>query len=308
MDQMDPAAVDASVRRDGVTLVRRAALMTLRASGVRVLEQTFVQPSAREGLDFSTRGEGVADLAGCRADITRSMPRALSDTIVTLTRGLDEKLPWLFTDEERVAFGAGFNDVPLRAVYIGAAQFNHLADGQFHPGTGDFLDRRRRYGDPTWIIEALLWTDDMGMRVVTAKLRTWLVRGSGFMSTLNATLRSYASAETRRIGASHVLGEVWIDDSQLVRRVTWKEVPRRPGLEHRKQPASDWHRWTAIELWDFGKAVSIPMPRVARIEHSMLDELEDATRALWRRRRQYRRRRRAADLRESADSAARDHQ
>jgi hypothetical protein len=164
MDQMDPAAVDASVRRDGVTLVRRAALMTLRASGVRVLEQTFVQPSAREGLDFSTRGEGVADLAGCRADITRSMPRALSDTIVTLTRGLDEKLPWLFTDEERVAFGAGFNDVPLRAVYIGAAQFNHLADGQFHPGTGDFLDRRRRYGDPTWIIEALLWTDDADAR------------------------------------------------------------------------------------------------------------------------------------------------
>ncbi|MDQ6805373.1 MAG: hypothetical protein M3065_10505 [Actinomycetota bacterium] len=275
-------------------MVRLAAKATLAAGGVRVLEETFVESGKPDGLDWSARGEGVADLAGCRAEITRTLPRAVSDIAVATARRVHEKVPWFLGEEELDAV-CELKNTPIRTVYVGGAEFSEHAYGDGYIGTGDFLDSRRRRRDPIWIIEALRCADDADARG-EGQVRSVSCAHFGFhVDPERHPGELRALAPVPGIGALRVLGEVWIDEQQRVRRATWRDVSRRRSRRHGRTFEGECRTWTTTELWDFGMHVAIATPRVRSPEHDTARSFKDAAITLWRRKRGYDRRQYRAD-------------
>ena len=93
-----------------------------------------------------------------------------------------------------------------------------------------------------------------------------------------------------RIDAELVTGDVWIDDEERVRRVTWRRAfKRRPRSPLKLPPFTSWR---TVELWDFGIDVDIEIPTPSPPEPGpSLREIYAGIGALWRRKRAYDRQR-----------------
>jgi hypothetical protein len=155
-------------------------------------------------------------------------------------------------------------------VYAGTAAFLGHGDRWMPLGLkeGDLSAGRRRRDDPLWILEALASVDDVAPRSGEPEL----VRGDPCHR-----LRF-------RIDAERITGDVWIDDDERVRRVTWRRArKRRP-----RSPVKPATYWRTVELWDFGIDVDIEIPTPMEPEPGpSLREIYDGIGALWRRKRAY---------------------
>lgn len=242
-----------------------------------------------DGLDWGARGEGVADLAGCRAQITRTLPRAVVDIALATLRRMHERVPWLLGEEELDEVGE-LKNTPIRTVYVGGAEFREHPYGDGYIGTGDFLDPRRGRRDPIWIIEALRYADDADARG-EGQVRSVSCSRYGFhVDPERHREELRAPAPLPGLQPLRVLGEVWIDERQRVRRATWREVRRRRSRRHWRTSEGERRTWTTTELWDFGMQVAIATPRVRSLEQDTVRSFKDAAITLWRRKRGYDRR------------------
>jgi hypothetical protein len=273
-----------------VLAVRGAAVATLRAGGVRVSEHTSWPCRGASGGDFDSRGEGVADLAGARCDFTKTIPVAIPGMIATVAQHVSEEHPWLLRDEELAALDSDdARKLDARHVFIGGAHFS------FHPrvkdlcfqSTGDPASHRRHTSDPLWIIEALAHVDDGDARGSDVVLGA-ACRRFGFHLDLE---RHRGERETgprnRTVGAAHLVGDVWIDEDQRVRRVSSERIVRRRRRRGGPDHAPERRPRTVTELWDYAIQVSIPLPEVTRSKTSTPAVIMRAAGALWRRKRDY---------------------
>lgn len=283
------------LKGDAVNVVRHAAEATLATGGVRVLEETFVESDTPDGADWSARGEGVADLAGRRVEMTRTLPRALADIALTTVRRVHEKVPWLL-DEEMVDEVRELKNTPIRTVYVGGAKFSEHPSGDGYIGTGDFLDPRRGRWDPIWIIEALRHVDDAHARGEGQVRNVSCARYGFHVDPERHAEELQAPALLPGLRALRVVGEVWIDEQQRVRRTTWREVHRRRSWLHGRTFEGERRTWTTTELWDFGTQVAIATPRVRSREQDTVRSFKDAAITVWRRKRRYDRLHRAGRL------------
>jgi hypothetical protein len=64
--------------------------------------------------------------------------------------------------------------------------------------------------------------------------------------------------------SQRVAGDVWIDDEDRIRRVTWRRPFMRRPRSPLKLPA--FTSWRTVELWEFGTPadIEIPTPLTAR--------------------------------------------
>jgi hypothetical protein len=86
-------------------------------------------------------------------------------------------------------------------------------------------------------------------------------------------------------------GEVWMDDSGRIRRVTWTRIDTfRPRARYRR-PSNTQH-WQRTELWDFGVEAKIEIPPVEPPDRSPPFPIDLAQMVwwFWRRKRAYERR------------------
>jgi hypothetical protein len=185
--------------------------------------------------------------------------------------------------------------VTAHSVFVGGAQFSvhpYLTEVCFS-SSGDPNSHRRTNRDPTWIVEALTFADHADHRA-SHELGVDVCEVFGFHVDLErhrAELDPPPSPGT--LGAPHLLGEVWIDPQERVRRVTRSTIPR-----HRRR------RWPSgagpvspspatqitTDFWNYGSAVSIDTPVVKQTDIKSREIVSSFLSALWRRRREYRRR------------------
>jgi hypothetical protein len=279
------SAVDA----DAVAAVHAGAQATLCVDGVRFTEDRVGISSAVDG-ELDLHREGVASLAGLRADVVTAIPPVVVRGVARGARRLWSKHPWVMGEDElaELEFDDA-NEQTSHCVFIGGARF------VFHPyfqdmcftSSGDPLSDRRNDCDPTWIVEVLSCVDEadsLGIDPVAGagcrrfSFHVDLERHRGELE-----LPSYVGT----LGAPHLVGEVWIDDDNLVRRVERERVHRRrrryPGRAGFQQPR------TATALCDFGIDVCIQTPEVKRSDASIFGATRSTAAILWRRRRDYKR-------------------
>jgi hypothetical protein len=266
---MDTSQCERSGIRYAADSVRIAARVTMRAAGVRLWgETTGVIPPAEEPQVLRTR-TGVADIAGLRTDVTETVGPASLESVGHLVVTLKEHLPWLLTDDEVDALQPR-RTVSTRHVFIGGEQFEtHPYHGDFYLHDGDRSSRRRNTDDPLWIVEALQWPDDVTASG-SGEVRDEVCQKFSFHVDLE---RHRGMLELPRqwgpVGAPHLRGEVWIDEQNRIRRVTWTEIRRR---RPRFDPGPDSAERITLELWDFGNPVSIEIPELERPEISRVQQ------------------------------------
>jgi hypothetical protein len=262
--------------------VAAAARATLGAGSARMWECRFVEPAGPPERSSTQYSEGVADLANVRAEIrVREAPMwsYFADLIL-------ERFPWLDDGED------GDEELEPTMVYAGTAGFIGN-EGTWMPlglRTGDPHAGRRMPEDPLWILEALTIVADAAPRgaervtvrdVACAPLRfeVDLRRAGGRIEVIEARGRS-----------PRLLGDVWIDEDERIRRVTWQ----RPIVQRPRSPLKQPRviAWRTLELWDFGTPVHIevPVPMKPKPKRLLVHDLYDGLGWLWRRKRAYERR------------------
>jgi hypothetical protein len=234
--------------------VAGAARQTLASGSARVWECRFLDPPRERSIAHFA--EGVADVASVRALLRSTIP----------SWNLAERFPWL-DDEDN-------GDDEAVIVYAGTAAFLGHGDRWLPLGLkeGDPSAGSRRRDDPLWILEALTLVNEVAPR----SGEPGLVRGDP------------CHRFRFRFDAERITGDVWLDDDQRVRRVTWRNARRRRP----RSPVKPSAYWRTVELWDFGIDVDIQIPTPMAPEPGpSLREIYDGIGALWRRKRAYDRRR-----------------
>jgi hypothetical protein len=251
--------------------VRGAAAATLAQPSARLRQKRFADPPAPRALGFFDQTcEGVADLV-LRRTLTTILDSPGADE---LARRLEERWPWLDDGTEE-----DDPDEPTQFLHAGLAGWMKSAGrwGMLEPG--DPAAGRRRTPDPLWIVEALAVADE-----------AWEHDDRfGFRFDPAAHAGEVELSRERPGQMERRAGEVWVDDTGLIGRVTWTHLPRgRPRLR-RIDPGSA-RLWTTLELSDFGTPVDIPLPDVPEPPASppWPAELADLAWSLWRKRRDYR--------------------
>jgi hypothetical protein len=236
--------------------------------------------------------EGVADLARRRLRVSVEPGPAwehLGDLLL-------KRFPWLDDGEEDDGEDPqGFH------VYAGTARYFGSDENWFQlPAEGDPTAAWRSPNDPLWIVEALAVIDGAGrprsarelVRGASCRRAAFIVdpRAHGAELVVPPPYPLLGRITNAAAGVSHRLtGEVWIDDEDRIRRVTWTRlIVRRPRWPF-KAPTSTL--WQTTELWDFGVGVDIEIPRPQPDKKVPVGEVLAALRSLWRRKRAYERRR-----------------
>lgn len=238
---------------------------------------------------MDSHGQGVADLAGLRADVTTVTPLAVTRAIVRAARRVSSKHPWVVGEDELAELESDCaNEQTSHYVFIGGASFS------FHPyfkdvcyaSSGDPLSKRRNHLDPTWIVEVLTYVDEadpLGIDQVAGvpcrrfSFHVDLERHRGELE-----VPFYAG----RLGAAHLVGEVWVDDDNVVRRVEREPIERR----RKRAPRARFHPVRTVTTFrDFGIDGCIETPEVKHSDASTFDVIKSTAGILWRRRRDYRR-------------------
>jgi hypothetical protein len=206
-----------------------------------------------------------------------------------------ERFPWLDDGGEDEDDG---EDPEALEVYSGTARYFGSEENWFQPAKGDPTASRRSPNDPLWIVEALAVVDGAGApRPGRELVRSTSCRRAAFVvdphehaaelevpppHPLLGRITDAAQGLSRRL-----TGEVWIDDDDRVRRVSWTRViARRPRSLGKPPPSRLWH---TTELWDFGVGVDIEIPTPQPDERVRVGEIVGAMRWLWRRKRAYER-------------------
>ncbi len=261
-------------------MVAAAARHTLALGSARVWACRFSEPSRPPERSTTRVAEGVADLANVRARMRETSAPVwdyIADRII-------ERFPWLDDDEPD---DGDFDPV---IVYAGTAAFLGNGDrwiemaggAKGDPGAG-----RRRPHDPLWILEALTIADE-GVPRCEEPVRGDPCRRLEFRVDLRT---GGDDLEGRHLPAhsERVAGDVWIDEHQRVRRVTWKRPFKyRPRSPFKLPQVTSWR---SVQLWDFGIPVDIEIPTPMAPEPGpSLREIYHGIGALWRRRRAYERR------------------
>jgi hypothetical protein len=247
--------------------VAGAARRTLGSGSARVWECRFSDPLPPPERSFTRFAEGVADLTTVRVQMRPTTP-AVFDHLAQL---LLERFPWLDDDDDD-----GNGDVEALTIYAGTAAFFGSGDHWMPLALqeGDPTAHTRRHDDPLWILEALSSVEEAEPRSGEREV----VRGDPCRRL------------QFRIDAERIRGDVWIDDEQRIRRVTWRRAYMRRPRSPLKVPA--FTSWRTVELWDFGIDVDIEIPTPMAPEPGpSLREMYDGIGALWRRKRAYDRRR-----------------
>lgn len=250
---------------DAVAIVRRSAEVTLGARGARIGQRILMPRDPARGDNSDLTGEGIADLAGMRCDFRTQVPASVPRAMSHFARRVSENHPWVLREDELAGLeSAELKDMKTHNVFVGGAKFTfhpYLTDVCFY-STGDPTSHRRASEDPTWIIEALLHVDEADLRG-SEQVRETVCRRLGFHVDLE---RHRGDLERpsglASLGAPHLVGEVWIDEAELVGRVSREEIDRRSGRSSRSDNLVDRvGRKTITELWDYGIEVSIPYRR-----------------------------------------------
>lgn len=233
-----------------------AARRTLAQRGVRVSEVAFEDPAPPGGEAWTSRSEGVADLAGRRA-----------------------RLRSTFAAEERFAQSEGEEDRGELFFIGGSSTWGW--DDRWTPFDGIESGERRR-GDPGWILEQLADGQLEDLRAIGEEVvRSVACRRVG------AAVTTSASPDTVH---HRIYAETWIGEDGLIRRVThtklrdWRGRPRSPL----RRGDDGGRSWQTLELWDFGIPVDIPTPPAPPASD---ESLAKVTLDIWRMSRRERRER-----------------
>ena len=275
---------------DAVAAVRSGAESTLRLEGVRFIEDSVEGTSGDVDGGIHRHREGVASLARLRADVRTAIPPVVVRAVARGARRVSREHPWVMGEDELAELEADDpNEQTSHCVFIGGARFvfhPYFKDVCFTP-CGDPLSDRRNDDDPTWVVEVLRYVDEgdplgtdrvAGVRSRRFSFHVDLERHRGELE-----LPSYVGT----LGAPHLVGEVWIDDENMVRRVEREQVYRR-RRRHAGRTGFQYLR-TAATFRDFGIDVCIQTPEVKRSEASILTAARSTAAILWGRRRDYKR-------------------
>ena len=269
--------------------VREAARKTLALRGVRLAFETTMHGPGDERKVFR-QGEGVADLAGRRTDVTVTVGPAILEPMAQFAHRLTEKHPWVLRDDELRELDAGLGGVTSRDIYVGGAVFmSHPYSQKWFHNDGDTTSPRRRRNDPLWILEALMCADDARW-LESEEVRGESCKRFGFHVDLRLHREELDTPQEWLVGPPHVAGEVWIDREQRVHRVDSREVARRRTRQSgRRATEADLSAYasTSLELWDYRTDVSIDIPHIEPPQSRTIDVLARLTARLWRRRRDY---------------------
>ena len=275
---------------DAVAIVRAAAEATLLVDGVRFTEDSVADTNRAADGKINRHRDGVASLAGLQADVTTAIPAAVVRAVTAAARRVSSNHPWVMDEEELAELESDDPDEQSsRCVFIGGASFS------FHPyltdmcltSSGDPQSDHRNAEDPTWIVEALTHADEAGplgidhladVRCRRFSYHVDLERHRGELE-----LPSYVGT----LGAPHLVGEVWIDDDNLVRRVERELIYRRRRRSLRR--AGSQHPRTATTFRDFGIDIRIQTPEIKGSDASILGAVRSTAAILRRRRRNYKR-------------------
>jgi hypothetical protein len=244
-----------------VESLRRAACETARAGGVRVWGETALGPPSEESRVLSMR-EGIADVASRRVDFTETVGPAAAESMRRATRMVWERIPWLLTDEEFEDFQSPITTYAQR-VFVGGQRFDsHPYFHTWYYETGDLSRPRRRPDDPLWIIDVLQWVDEAS-HIGSGEVRGVACNRLGFHVDLELHRGALAVPRTGvPLGAPHLAGEAWVDESSRLRRVSFVQIPRRRPRFGVDVCDPDQRTRTTLELWDFGIPVSIEVPEI----------------------------------------------
>jgi hypothetical protein len=273
---------------DAVTVVGAGAMATLRVEGVRFTEDRVVGTS--RAVEGARHREGVASLAGLRADVRTEIPAAVLHAVARAARRVSSERPWVMGQDELAELESDYaNGQTSHCVFIGGATFH------FHPyfkdmcftSSGDPQSSHRDADDPTWIVEVLSYVDEadpLGIdQLAGVRCRRFSFHVDLERHRDELELPSYVST----LGAPHLVGEVWIDDDNLVRRVEREQIDRRRRRSPRR--AGSQHPRTATTLGDFGIDVCIQTPEVKGSGASISDTVRSTAAILRDRRRDYKR-------------------
>jgi hypothetical protein len=227
------------VSEPNFTLLAAAGPRTVAAGTARIFYAWAGAPvpEARE-----LRAEGVADFAARRARVAQVMlPGHLASEFAA--------------DAARQTLASELSE-PTETIYDGANSYLHVGDSW----TGFFLgDPAGPSGqnDPLWPLDALF-----GARGDGAALGAEVVRGAAttrFRLTIDLGRADTALTAGISVPAgpyralSRLPAEVWVDDDGRARRIAVStDLVPSPG---------DVQIWAVLELWDFGLAVDIAVPR-----------------------------------------------
>jgi hypothetical protein len=262
-----------------IDLIASAARTTLASGSARVQRIRFSDPPRPPEDDFGQTEPGVTDFERRRTQVELTFGRGLA----LLVEQLAARWPWLEDDE------SSSGDDPLRMIYAGTASF-YGAAGRWTPISRDDASASRRgHTDPVWIVEALQFVDQAeGLE------RREAVRGDGcqmFRFGLRLERHRWQLEIPPHFGSTARLrGEVALDDSSRIRRVTWTRIDTyRPRARYRRP--SDTQSWQRTELWDFGVEAKIEIPPVEPPDRTpLLVGLAQMVWWFWRRKRAYERR------------------
>jgi hypothetical protein len=89
---------------EAVAVVRTGAEATLRVDGVRFTEDSVVDTSRAVEGEMDRHREGVASLAGLRADVRTAIPPAVLRAVAGAARRASSKHPWVMGEDELAPF------------------------------------------------------------------------------------------------------------------------------------------------------------------------------------------------------------
>lgn len=276
---------------DALAVVRAGAEATLRVDGVRFTEDSVTGTGRAVEGEMDSHREGVASLAGLRADVTTAIPPAVLRAVAKAARRVSSKHPWVMGEDELAELESDYaNEQTSHCVFIGGASFSlhpYFKDMCF-TSSGDPLSDRRNHCDPTWIVEVLGYVDEADLlgidQVAGVPCRRFSFHVDLERHRGELELPSYVGT----LGAPHLVGEVWIDDENLVRRVERERIYRRRQRQAGRE-AGFQHSRTATTFRDFGIDVCIQTPEVKQSDASIFDAIKSTAGILWRRRRDYKR-------------------
>lgn len=228
--------------------VVRAPERTIALGTARVWEGDFYDEALREPAGIST-GEGLADFAGRS---TRIEHRATEEER-ELARRLSERFPEIADEED---------DEPTVSLNYGGRSFFGSSAGwmEFHAAR---QEDPMRPNHPLWLLGVLTAVgpdiDVAGQEMVRATptiqyraridIEAARLVAPGSLPRLTRRTRRYWSA---------LQVAVWLDESGVIRRMGWINVPRvRPRAPWPPKPRPTWK---LVEFWDFGVPVEISLP------------------------------------------------
>jgi hypothetical protein len=228
--------------------LRRAPQRTRQRRSARV--ESFSVLNSAIPAEGDSRGQGVVDFAAGRCHVT---VRLLTERMRDYTGDRDSRL----VREMKEAFTQ-----TARAVFDGGRKYTATEPGDW-AASGDVAGPRDQL-DPLWAVDVLAGANDDATLVGQNNVRGVLTRRYRLTANLRRAAehsplglaglskqRRWLPRRARLTWESEAPLEVWLDDENLVRRVSVAAF----------QPHNRWPTlWTVTELWDFGVPVDVDVP------------------------------------------------